>query len=218
MSVTLVLGGARSGKSRYAENLLRGCPSVTYCAPGLVPDGSDPEWAERISWHQANRPAGSTLPSTTPVTASPWLSPGAFSTCPVAPWSPTGDGHLMFDGPSCRWPACCCSGAGRSVRCLCRLRWPQGLGATVAGSVPRGIVAFGFVLLFGVSALTSHTSGSTWWIGPVVVSGAMVRGVAVIGRATRRLGGTTGDVLGAVIEVSLATALTAAAVLVTVAR
>jgi adenosylcobinamide kinase / adenosylcobinamide-phosphate guanylyltransferase len=56
MSVTLVLGGARSGKSRYAESLLRSHPTVTYVAPGLVPDGSDPEWAQRISLHRARRP------------------------------------------------------------------------------------------------------------------------------------------------------------------
>jgi adenosylcobinamide kinase/adenosylcobinamide-phosphate guanylyltransferase len=56
MSVTLVLGGSRSGKSRYAESLLRGYRSVTYVAPGPRPDGSDPEWAERISLHQARRP------------------------------------------------------------------------------------------------------------------------------------------------------------------
>jgi len=55
--VTLVLGGARSGKSRYAESLLGSCQKVTYVAPGPVPDGSDPEWAERISLHQARRPA-----------------------------------------------------------------------------------------------------------------------------------------------------------------
>ena len=53
MSVTLVLGGSRSGKSRYAENLLRGYQTVKYVAPGAVPDDSDPEWAERISLHQA---------------------------------------------------------------------------------------------------------------------------------------------------------------------
>jgi adenosylcobinamide kinase/adenosylcobinamide-phosphate guanylyltransferase len=57
MSVTLILGGARSGKSRYAEQLLRAHPSVTYVAPGPVPDGSDPEWSERILLHQARRPA-----------------------------------------------------------------------------------------------------------------------------------------------------------------
>jgi adenosylcobinamide kinase/adenosylcobinamide-phosphate guanylyltransferase len=65
VSVTLVLGGARSGKSRYAESLLRSHPAVTYVAPGAVPDGSDPEWAERISLHRARRPAQwSTLETT----------------------------------------------------------------------------------------------------------------------------------------------------------
>ena len=57
MSVTLILGGARSGKSRYAESLLRSRASVTYVAPGPVPDGSDPEWAARIALHRARRPA-----------------------------------------------------------------------------------------------------------------------------------------------------------------
>ena len=57
MSVTLVLGGSRSGKSRYAESLLSGHPKVSYVAPGPPPDGSDPEWAQRISLHQARRPA-----------------------------------------------------------------------------------------------------------------------------------------------------------------
>lgn len=56
MSVTLILGGARSGKSRYAESLLRSYPHVTYVAPGPVPDGSDPEWTQRISLHQDRRP------------------------------------------------------------------------------------------------------------------------------------------------------------------
>ena len=56
MSVTLVLGGSRSGKSRHAESLLSRHPVVTYVAPGGEPDGSDPEWAERVSLHQARRP------------------------------------------------------------------------------------------------------------------------------------------------------------------
>ena len=95
---------------------------------------------------------------------------------------------------------------------------PDGLGATVAGSVHRGMVALGFVLLLGVAALVSHWSGSTWWTGPVVTGAAAVGGLAVIARTTRRFGGITGDVLGAVIEVSFAAALTAAALLVTVSR
>lgn len=67
MSVTLVLGGARSGKSRYAESLLRARAAVTYLAPGALPDGSDPEWAHRISQHQARRPASWSTVETTEI-------------------------------------------------------------------------------------------------------------------------------------------------------
>jgi adenosylcobinamide-GDP ribazoletransferase len=95
---------------------------------------------------------------------------------------------------------------------------PEGLGATVAGTVQRGVAGLGFLLLLGVSALATHLWGSTWWEGTVVPGFAAVGGVAVIHRATRRFGGITGDVLGAVIEVSFAAALTASAVLVAVTR
>jgi adenosylcobinamide-GDP ribazoletransferase len=78
------------------------------------------------------------------------------------------------------------------------------------------MVAMGFVLLLGVSALATRWSGPHWWTGPVVICGATLGGLAVIRRATVRFGGITGDVLGAVIEVSFAVALTLAAVLVSV--
>jgi adenosylcobinamide-GDP ribazoletransferase len=89
----------------------------------------------------------------------------------------------------------------------------DGLGATVAGTVQRALVALGFVLLLGVSALVTRWSGPSWWAGPVATASAALGGVALIRRATRRLGGITGDVLGAVIEVSLAVALGASALL-----
>ncbi len=61
MGVTsLVIGGVRSGKSAFAEDLVvsRGSTSRTplvYVALGPSPDGSDPEWDERVRRHRARR-------------------------------------------------------------------------------------------------------------------------------------------------------------------
>jgi adenosylcobinamide kinase / adenosylcobinamide-phosphate guanylyltransferase len=52
----LVLGGARSGKSSYAEGLLGRARSVEYVACGAIP-GDDAEWADRVALHRARRPA-----------------------------------------------------------------------------------------------------------------------------------------------------------------
>jgi adenosylcobinamide kinase/adenosylcobinamide-phosphate guanylyltransferase len=52
----LVLGGARSGKSRLAQSLAAEHEPVTYLATATV-DPSDSEMAARVSRHQADRPA-----------------------------------------------------------------------------------------------------------------------------------------------------------------
>ena len=57
MSVTVVTGGVRSGKSRHAEALLADRDDVTYIATGQPADADDAEWRERVARHQAARPA-----------------------------------------------------------------------------------------------------------------------------------------------------------------
>ena len=53
---TLVLGGARSGKSFEAERLVAADVDVHYVATSTVPTLADQEWQERVARHQARRP------------------------------------------------------------------------------------------------------------------------------------------------------------------
>ncbi|MEU9448168.1 bifunctional adenosylcobinamide kinase/adenosylcobinamide-phosphate guanylyltransferase [Streptomyces sp. NPDC048277] len=52
---TLVLGGARSGKSVEAERRLESFPDVLYVATGGT-RGGDTEWADRVAAHRERRP------------------------------------------------------------------------------------------------------------------------------------------------------------------
>lgn len=84
---------------------------------------------------------------------------------------------------------------------------PDGLGAKVAGSV-------GLLPLVACCALTALTcaaalasAGHEAWPGPVAVAAVLATSWLVLRRATSRLGGMTGDVIGACVELSTAAAL-----------
>ncbi len=90
---------------------------------------------------------------------------------------------------------------------------PEGLGAAMAESVgPAPLVATA-VALAGGGALAAWACGTPWWPPLVVVAVAVGAAASLFARATRRLGGITGDVLGAAIEIALAATLAAAALL-----
>lgn len=57
MSITLVIGGARSGKSTLAEKLARASRSPVRYVATYLDDGQDSEMAERLARHRAQRPA-----------------------------------------------------------------------------------------------------------------------------------------------------------------
>jgi adenosylcobinamide kinase/adenosylcobinamide-phosphate guanylyltransferase len=95
---TLVLGGARSGKSREAERLLAAEPEVTYVATSY-PAGSDEEWAARVAVHRARRPAHWTTvetPDLVPLLAEP--GPPLLVDCLTLWLTRVMDRHRAWDG------------------------------------------------------------------------------------------------------------------------
>ena len=70
----LVLGGARSGKSAYAEQRLAAEPAVTYVATA-PPREDDGEWAARVQAHVRRRPAAWSTVETGDVTGLLATSP-----------------------------------------------------------------------------------------------------------------------------------------------
>jgi adenosylcobinamide-GDP ribazoletransferase len=82
---------------------------------------------------------------------------------------------------------------------------PDGLGRVVASSVGAAGVAVGVLLLLGLAAGAALVAGRPWWQG--LLAAVLATGVVVglVGHAVRRLGGISGDVLGAAVEAAFAT-------------
>ncbi|HEY7718595.1 MAG TPA: adenosylcobinamide-GDP ribazoletransferase [Pedococcus sp.] len=105
---------------------------------------------------------------------------------------------------------------------------PEGLGALVAGTVgPLGLAASAAVLAAVAATLPLMTStlppaasaaagaaggSGTWWLGLLVAGSGLAASAALVRRCRRRLGGVSGDVLGAGIEVALSTSLAVGAI------
>ena len=102
---TLVLGGVRSGKSRWAEaaiaESLQPDQSVQYVATGQFVD-NDPEWCGRISEHRDRRPSHWTTVETGDVAAQLRRSPDtAILVDDVGSWlTATLDRRQAWDGGS----------------------------------------------------------------------------------------------------------------------
>jgi adenosylcobinamide-GDP ribazoletransferase len=89
---------------------------------------------------------------------------------------------------------------------------PDGLGATVAESVSTTAAVASTALMVVVGAALGLLADAPWYAGGLVVIAAELAASAVLATARRRLGGVTGDVLGAVVELALAAGLVVAVV------
>lgn len=108
-----MLGGARSGKSHYAENLLSRAREVDYVACGGAA-GDDAEWADRIALHRDRRPASWNTIETIDLTAvlggkgrpvlidclTTWLA-RVMDDCGI--WTEEPDADARLAAPSTRW-------------------------------------------------------------------------------------------------------------------
>ena len=94
-----------------------------------------------------------------------------------------------------------------SLLIACRTGVPaarrNGLGSAVAGTVPTPVVSVAVLVSALVVVAAVSLAGRPWWLGVVATLASAVIAYGVVHRATHRLGGITGDVLGAVVELTL---------------
>lgn len=91
---------------------------------------------------------------------------------------------------------------------------PDGLGALVAGSVrpavPAAVTAVTLAAAAAAVVISATDGGSLGWTLPLAVAAGLGAALAVQRHAVRRLGGITGDVLGALAEIAVTVTLVVA--------
>jgi adenosylcobinamide-GDP ribazoletransferase len=100
--------------------------------------------------------------------------------------------------------AVCCSRAALCLTCVRGVPAArgEGLGVAVADSVPRTAAAASWLvvlsIMIGATALSGHSPAK----GALAAAAAALAVGVLVYRAVRRLGGVTGDVMGAAIEIA----------------
>ncbi|MFG1960819.1 adenosylcobinamide-GDP ribazoletransferase [Nonomuraea sp. NPDC049028] len=90
---------------------------------------------------------------------------------------------------------------------------PDGLGALVAGTVRPGAARAATALALAAAAGLGLVAGQGMvYVLPLGVAAGLAAALLLLRHARRRLGGVTGDVLGALVETATATTLTVCAV------
>ena len=107
----------------------------------------------------------------------------------------------------------CCSRAALTLTCHRRVPGVGGTGlaTAVAGTVPTVASFISWLVVAALAGGVGTLAGLAWWHGLVVAAFAIATVAVLVVRCARRLGGITGDVCGATIEVSLAAMLVVAA-------
>ncbi|MCW2539718.1 MAG: adenosylcobinamide-GDP ribazoletransferase [Frankiales bacterium] len=114
------------------------------------------------------------------------------------------------------WELVLALGIGRTAITWCCLTGvpaarPDGLGAMVAGTVRRGWPPVWWAILAGAALACSNAFEQSWWPATLrtVIALALVAGLCalLLRHLIQRLGGVTGDVMGALCELSTAAAL-----------
>ena len=107
--------------------------------------------------------------------------------------------------------AICCSRAALVLTCMRGVPAARGdgLGVAVANSVPRAAAAASWLavllIMAGVAALAGRGPAS----GALAAAAAVLAVGVLVYRSVRRLGGVTGDVMGAAIEIAFTVMITA---------